>query len=84
MLDAINSSITLNTLAVENISIQPETNTHVGIVTQVENSTTRDIEITIDFVAVVEQNSYATANNISINISTGRVETNSGKVEHSG
>ena len=64
----------LNTF-LEQVSVNPETNRHVGIVNEVQTCTTADVEVAIDYVGVVEHNRSSSTQCINVNICTVRVET---------
>ena len=63
----------------EQVSIDPEANTHVWIVDEVHASTTRNVEVTIDLVVVLVHNCSSATKSINVDICTVGVVTSGRK-----
>ena len=72
--DRNESAIALNT-RLKQVSINPETYAHVRLHDEVKDSTTRDIEIAVYFIAVLVHNRSTATLKVNANICTIRVET---------
>ena len=75
MIDDCDSNEALNTLSVNEILVNPETNTDVRLHDKIQDSTTANIKVTINFVGVLIHNRSTATLKVNADICTARVES---------